>query len=60
MDKQVRDSDFVTMVCTESYYHRVMDEEEPGIGRGVLSDKMEVCTKTIAWSPQFPKDRPVN
>jgi TIR domain len=24
MDKQIRDSDFVVMVCTETYYQRVM------------------------------------
>ena len=32
MDKQIRDSDFVIMVCTETYYQRVMGDEEPGIG----------------------------
>jgi tetratricopeptide (TPR) repeat protein len=35
MDKQIRDSDFVAMVCTETYYQRVMGEETPGLGRGV-------------------------
>jgi hypothetical protein len=35
MDKQIRDSDFVVMVCTETYYQRVMGEEEPGKGLGV-------------------------
>jgi hypothetical protein len=35
IEKQIRDSDFVVMVCTEIYYARVMGEEEPGIGRGV-------------------------
>jgi len=27
MDKEIRDSDFVLMVCTETYYQRVMGEE---------------------------------
>ena len=27
MDKQIRDSAFVVMVCTETYYQRVMGEE---------------------------------
>jgi tetratricopeptide (TPR) repeat protein len=35
MDKQIRDADFVLMVCTETYYSRVMGEEEPGKGLGV-------------------------
>jgi NB-ARC domain/SEFIR domain len=35
MDKQIRDSDFVIMVCTETYYQRVMGEEQPGKGLGV-------------------------
>jgi hypothetical protein len=35
MDKQIRDSDFVVMVCTETYYQRVMGEEEPEKGLGV-------------------------
>ena len=35
MDKQIRDADFVLMVCTETYYRRVMGEEEPGKGLGV-------------------------
>jgi tetratricopeptide (TPR) repeat protein len=35
MDKQIRDSDFVVMVCTEIYYQRVMGEEKPEKGLGV-------------------------
>jgi WD40 repeat protein len=35
MDKHIRDSDFVVMVCTETHYERVMGEEEPGKGLGV-------------------------
>jgi len=35
MDKQIRDSDFVVMVCTEAYYQRVIGEEKPGKGLGV-------------------------
>ena len=27
MDKQIRDSAFLVMVCTETYYQRVMGEE---------------------------------
>jgi tetratricopeptide (TPR) repeat protein len=35
MDKQIRDADFVLMLCTETYYRRVMGEEEAGKGLGV-------------------------
>ena len=35
MGKQIRDADFVLMICTEIYYRRVMGEEEPGKGLGV-------------------------
>ena len=35
MDKHIRDSDFVIMVCTHPYYRRVMGEEKPGKGQGV-------------------------
>src|SRR5438046_743655 len=35
MDRQLRDADFVLMICTPIYYRRVMREERPGIGNGV-------------------------
>ena len=35
MDLQIRDSVFVLMICTPTYFHRVMREEEPGPGHGV-------------------------
>lgn len=35
MDRQIRDADFVLMICTETYYRRVMGEETLGIGLGV-------------------------
>lgn len=35
MDKHIRDADFVVMICTETYYKRVMGEEEKGKGLGV-------------------------
>ena len=35
MDKQIQNADFVFMICTETYYKRVMGEEEPGVGRGI-------------------------
>jgi hypothetical protein len=35
MEKHISESDFVLMVCTESYYRRVSRQEEPGVGLGV-------------------------
>jgi tetratricopeptide (TPR) repeat protein len=35
MDRQIRAADFVLMICTQTYYRRVMGEEEPGKGHGV-------------------------
>jgi tetratricopeptide (TPR) repeat protein len=35
MDRQIRAADYVLMICTPTYYRRVMGEEEPGKGHGV-------------------------
>ncbi len=35
MDSHIRESDFVLMVCTETYYRRVIGQEAPGVGLGV-------------------------
>jgi tetratricopeptide (TPR) repeat protein len=35
MDRQIRAADFVFMICTLTYYRRVMGEEEPDKGHGV-------------------------
>jgi hypothetical protein len=34
MERQIRDSNFVLMVCTETYLKRVLGEEQPGKGLG--------------------------
>jgi len=36
MEEQIRNADFVLLVCTETYLRRVEGREEPGKGRGVL------------------------
>ena len=33
MDRKIRDAKFVLMVCTETYYKRVMGDEDTGKGR---------------------------
>ena len=35
MEKNVRDADWVLMVCTETYHRRVEDDKAPAVGRGV-------------------------
>ena len=35
-EAEIRKADFVLMVCTETYFRRVNNEEEPGRGHGVL------------------------
>ncbi|MBN1190439.1 MAG: TIR domain-containing protein [Dehalococcoidales bacterium] len=34
MEKNIRNSDFILAICTETYYRRVMGDESPGKGRG--------------------------
>lgn len=34
MDREIRDADYVLMLCTATYYRRVMGEEQPGHGLG--------------------------
>lgn len=35
MERQIREADFVLMICTETYLRRVLGEESPGKGHGV-------------------------
>jgi hypothetical protein len=35
MEKQIRDANFVLVICTETYLKRTMNEEQPGRGLGV-------------------------
>lgn len=35
MDRHICDADFVLMICTQTYYRRIMDEEKPDEGFGV-------------------------
>lgn len=35
MDRHIAKSDFVIVICTETYYRRVMGEQKPGKGHGV-------------------------
>jgi len=35
MDNRIGEADFVLLICTQCYYDRVMDREQPGVGKGV-------------------------
>lgn len=35
MDREIKKAKYVLMICTETYYRRVMGEEKPGTGLGV-------------------------
>jgi tetratricopeptide (TPR) repeat protein len=35
MDRKIKEADLVIMICTETYYKRVMGEEKKGVGLGV-------------------------
>jgi len=35
-EKQIREADFVLMICSEGYYKKVMGMEQPGIGLGAI------------------------
>ena len=35
MDREIKKAQFVLMICTETYYRRVMGQEKPGVGHGV-------------------------
>jgi TIR domain len=44
MEKQIRESDFVLMVCTETYYRRVLGQPDPDRGgRGFFTDLRSGC-----------------
>jgi TIR domain len=70
-DAQIRQSDFVLMICTETYLRRVNGDEEPHVGRGVLwegrlmkqhlynagsvSRKFVPVLLAKAWRSMFPR-----
>jgi len=35
MDQNIKNAEFVIMICTENYYKRVMGEEKDGVGLGI-------------------------
>ncbi len=35
MDRRLKHAEYVIIICNETYWKRVMDEESPGIGKGI-------------------------
>lgn len=63
MDRQIERSDFVLVVCTETYFRRVMGREEKGKGLGVrwestlvYQDVYDAGSKTSRCVPVLFKD----
>ena len=50
MDRHIAKDDFVLVVCTETYYHRVMGDEEKGKGRGIKWES------TLAYQHLYDND----
>ncbi|MFC1712224.1 SUMF1/EgtB/PvdO family nonheme iron enzyme [Candidatus Poribacteria bacterium] len=50
MDRQIENSDFILVVCTETYHRRVMGEEERGKGQGVKWES------TLAYQDLYDED----
>jgi hypothetical protein len=53
MDRQIRAADFVLMICTPTFYRRVMGEEEPSIGRGVAWESTSSTNIFIMQAPRI-------
>lgn len=58
MDHHLRESDFVLVICTETYLRRARGEEDPGHGKrcelGVASDLSETLRGRNPQRPLYP------
>lgn len=59
MERQIREADFVLMVCTETYRRRVTGEEEPGAGKGVCWEANLVYSDLYQTKQQTGKYIPI-
>jgi tetratricopeptide (TPR) repeat protein len=50
MARQIREADFVLVVCTQTYYHRVIGEEKKGRGKGAKWES------TLAYQVLYDND----
>jgi hypothetical protein len=59
MENQIQTTDFVLLVCTETYLRRVERREEPGKGRGVLWEAKLIYNSLYPEDSQVQKFIPV-
>src|SRR5512135_1392410 len=59
MDRNIRDTDFVLMVCTATYLRRVMSEEEPGLGLGVRWESKLIYNRIYHDQPSGSRFIPI-
>ncbi len=59
MARQVKASDFVLLVCTETYARRAEENEQPGKGHGVLWESNLIYNEFYAAGTVSPKFIPV-
>lgn len=59
MIQQIRDADFVLLVCTETYRRRLMGEEEPGKGLGAMWEGSVILSELYNSQPVNEKFIPI-
>ncbi|MDQ6905204.1 MAG: toll/interleukin-1 receptor domain-containing protein [Chloroflexota bacterium] len=59
MIQQIRDADFVLLVCTETYCRRLMGEEEPGKGLGAMWEGSVILSELYNSQPVNEKFIPI-
>ena len=59
MELQIRNADFVLLVCTDTYLRRVERREEPGKGRGVMWEANLIYTLLYSVDFEIQKFIPV-
>ena len=57
--RQIREADFVLMVCTETYLRRVERNETPGVGHGVMWEAHLIRQHLTMPAPSISKFVPV-
>ena len=59
MDREIKAAEYVLMICTETYYQRVMGEEKPGKGLGVRWEGRLIYQHIYQAEANNPKFIPV-
>jgi|GEM_PF-1265520 len=59
MERQLREADFVLLVCTATYHRRVSGDEPPGVGRGVCWEAVLIYNQLYREKVDTPRFIPV-